>query len=124
MFFPLFDGVLNVATPILHLEYVPGRQLGIGHNEPDPWKEFPHLPFDLGNHSALSALILYLIPKDNQLDLNPTLERSPNGAVQVGVDQPVKNRIGRGPDEVSYPFTLAVFINLELDKSRILANLE
>lgn len=36
-----FDPVLNVATTVVHLDYLPGSELGIGHNESDPWEEFP-----------------------------------------------------------------------------------
>ena len=39
--FPLFDPVLNVSWPVVHLDHLPGRELGIGHSESDPRADFP-----------------------------------------------------------------------------------
>ncbi len=36
-----FDPVLNIAASVLHLDHFPGREHGLGHDEPDPWEEFP-----------------------------------------------------------------------------------
>ena len=47
---PLFDPILNVPTTVVHLDHLPGRKLGIGHDEPDPWEEFPFVPLDFSHH--------------------------------------------------------------------------
>ena len=33
---PLFDLILNLAATVVHLDSLPGWELGIGHNESDP----------------------------------------------------------------------------------------
>ena len=111
---PLFDPVLNVATTVVHLDHLPGRELGIGHDESDPREEFPVVPLDLGDHSAFSVPRLCLIPEINQPDLNPALGRSSHGTGQVRVNESVQHRIGRKPDEVRDPFTFAILIHLGL----------
>jgi hypothetical protein len=69
----LFDPILNVTSAVLDFDHFPGGQPGVGDDETDPWKELPHVPFDLGYHPTRSVPCLRLIPKVNQLDLNPTL---------------------------------------------------
>ncbi len=116
---PLFDPILNVPTTVVHLDHLPGRKLGIGHDEPDPWEEFPIAPLDFGDHSAFFVPSLCLVPETNQSDLNPTLGRPPHRTCQIRVDESVQHRIGRKPDEVRDPFTLAILIKLGLSKSRV-----
>jgi len=116
---PLFDPVLNIAASVVHLDHLPGRQLGIGHDGPDPREEYPIVPFDLRDNSAFSVQRLCPMPEINQPDLNSTLERSPQRARQTRVDESFQYRIGRKPDEVRGPFTLAILIDLGLSKCRI-----
>ena len=40
-FLPFSDPVLNSPTTVVHLDHLPGSELGIGHNESDPWEELP-----------------------------------------------------------------------------------
>jgi len=109
---PLFDPVLNVAASVVHLNHFPGRQLGIDHDESDPGKEFPFVPLDLGNYPALSIPSLCLAPEINQPDLNPTLGRPTHGTRQIRLNESVQHRIGRKPDEVRNPLTLAILVEL------------
>jgi hypothetical protein len=37
---PLFDSVLNIAASVVRLDHFPGKEPGIGHDEPDSWEEF------------------------------------------------------------------------------------
>jgi hypothetical protein len=74
--------VLYVATAIIQLAHIPGRDPGIGHNKSDPREEIPIVPSDLGHHSTLPVPRLSLVPKINQPDLNPSLGRSPHGTGQ------------------------------------------
>ncbi len=115
----LFDPVLNVATPVVHVDHISDRELRVGHDKADPRKEFPIVPLDLGDHSAVFVPSLCLIPEINQPDLNSTLERSPHRTRQIRGDESVQQRIGRKPDEVRDPFILAILINLGLSKCRI-----
>lgn len=41
---PLFGPILNVAATVVHLDYLPGRLPGTGHDKPDPREEFPSVP--------------------------------------------------------------------------------
>ncbi len=50
---PFSDPVLNSPTTVVHLNHFPGRELGIGHNEPDPWGEFPIVRLDLSDSSPI-----------------------------------------------------------------------
>ncbi len=58
-----FDPVLNVATPIVHLDHISGRELRVGDDEPEPREEFPIMPLDLGDHSAFFVPSLCLVPE-------------------------------------------------------------
>ncbi len=116
---PLFDPILNVATPVVHLDHLSGRDLRVGDDEPDPREEFPVVPLNVGHHPPLPVPSLCLIPEINQPDLNSTLGRSPHRTRQVRVDESVQHRIGRKPYEVRDPFTFAILINLGLSKCRI-----
>ena len=60
-----------------------------------------------------------LVPKINQPDLNPALGRSPHGTGQVRVNESVQLRIGRKPDEVRNPLTLAIRVLLRVSKCRV-----
>jgi len=113
---PLFDAVLNIAASIVHFDHLPGRQLGMGHDEPDPREEFSFVPLDLGNHSAVFVPLLCLIPEINQPDLNSALGRSPHRTRQVRVDESVQHRIGRKPDEVRDSFDLAILVHARVGK--------
>jgi len=110
------DPILNVAPPVVHLDHLPRRELGIGHDKPDPWEEFPLVPFDLGYHSTLSVPRLGPIPEINQPHLNSTLGRPPHGTRQVRVNESVQHRIGRKPDEVRDPFTFAIPVHARISK--------
>ena len=85
------DPILHVASTIVDLDHLRRRKPRISDNESDPWKEFPYVPLNLGNHSALSVPRLCLIPNVNQLDLNPALGRPSRRTAQVSVKQPVEN---------------------------------
>jgi len=115
----LFDPVLDVAASVVHLNHFPGRQLGIGHDKPDPWEKLSIVPLDLGDHSPLPVPGLFLITKINQLDLNADLRGPTHWTRQIGVDESVQYRIGWKPDEVRDPFTLAILVHLGLSKCRI-----
>lgn len=69
------DSIFHVPSTIVDFYHLGHRKPRIRENESDPWKEFPRVPLNLGNHSALSVPRTCLIPKVNQLDLNPTLGR-------------------------------------------------
>src|SRR5271157_28 len=116
---PLFDPILNVPTTVVHLDHLPGRKLGIGHDEPDPWEELPFVPLDFGNHPALSVPRLCLVREIDQPDLNSTLGRSSHRTRQIRVDESVQHRIGRKPDEVRNPLTLAILVHLRISKGRV-----
>ena len=119
VFFPLFDPVLHVAATVVHLDYLPGRQPGIGHDEPDPWEEFPNVPFDLRYHPMLPVPGLGLVPEINQPDLNPTFRRPPHGTGQVRLEQPVQDPIGRESNEIRDSFIFAILVHLRVGKRRI-----
>ncbi len=57
-----FDPILNVATPVVHIDHFPGGELGIGNDEPNPREEFPVVPLDLSDtlskRKPLSEVIL------------------------------------------------------------------
>jgi hypothetical protein len=113
---PLFDPIFHVPTSIVHLDYLPSRKLGIGHNEPDPREEFSVVPFDLRDNSAFSVPRLCPIPEINKPNLNSALGRSPHRARQIRVNESVQNRIGRKPDEVRDPFSLAILVHARVSK--------
>ena len=80
----LFDPIPHVAASVIYLDHLPGRELRIGYNEPDPREEFPIVPFDLRYNSAISVPRLCLIPEINQFNPNPTLGSPPHGTGQIG----------------------------------------
>jgi hypothetical protein len=63
---PFLDPVLNIAATIVYLDQFPGRERGIGDNEPYAWEEFPLVPLDFRNHPTFLGLGLGLIPEMNQ----------------------------------------------------------
>ena len=73
---PLFDPVLNNVASIIYLDHFPGRQLGIGHNEPYPREEFSVVPLNLGDHPTFTLPGLRLAPQIHQPCLNAALRRS------------------------------------------------
>jgi hypothetical protein len=115
----LFDPILNVATPVVHIDHFPGGELGIGNDEPNPREEFPVVPLDLSDHSAFFVPSLCPVPQIDQLDLNPALRGPTHGTSQVRLDQAVQYRISRKPDEVRDPFALAILLYLGLSKCRV-----
>jgi hypothetical protein len=56
--------------------------------------------------------------------LNATLRGPNHKAGQVRVNESVQNRIGRKPDEVCDPLTLAILVHLRIGKRRITAKPE
>src|SRR5271157_5399041 len=114
-----FDSILNIAATVVNPDYLRGRELGIGHNESDPWEEFPIVPRDLGHNSTLSVPGLCLVPEINESDLNPALGRAAHGTGQIRVNESIQHRIGGKPDEVRDPFTCAVLVHIRIGKCRI-----
>ncbi len=72
------------------------------------------MPLDLGDQSAFFVPSLRPLPQIKQPDLNPTLGKPPHGTGQVPVHEAVQSLIVRQRDEVRYPFTVALFVHLEI----------
>ena len=60
-----------------------------------------------------------LVPEINQPDLNAVLRGPTHRAGQVRANESVQHRIGRKPDEVRNPLTLAIIVHPRISKGRV-----
>jgi hypothetical protein len=70
--------------------HLPGRELGIVHDRPDPWEEFSIVPLYLGNPPTLPIPRLGLIPEIKQLGLNSAFGTPRHETGQIQVNEPVQ----------------------------------
>jgi len=65
---PIFDLILDLPATVVHLDYLPGWELGIGHNQSDPWKQKPiisnYRQFNVARERAAQVFQLYEGKKD------------------------------------------------------------